>query len=107
MGMLGGPRVAARIEVVTLPEVTAIVFVVDDDISVRESLELLIESAGWQPKHSAWDSSSSPLPTRIPRRHRDCHRLGPANSGDGVRCQCERPRSMRNDRIPASHSREP
>jgi FixJ family two-component response regulator len=25
------------------------VFVVDDDISVRESLELLIDSAGWQP----------------------------------------------------------
>jgi FixJ family two-component response regulator len=42
--------VAARIEVVTMPEVTAIVFVVDDDISVRESLELLIKSAGWQPE---------------------------------------------------------
>ncbi len=27
-----------------------IVFVVDDDISVRESLELLIEFAGWQPE---------------------------------------------------------
>lgn len=27
-----------------------IVFVVDDDVSVRESLELLIQSAGWQPK---------------------------------------------------------
>ena len=27
-----------------------IVFVVDDDISVRESLELLIASAGWQPE---------------------------------------------------------
>ena len=27
---------------------TPIVFVVDDDVSVRESLELLIESAGWQ-----------------------------------------------------------
>jgi FixJ family two-component response regulator len=26
------------------------VFVVDDDISVRESLELLIKSAGWQPE---------------------------------------------------------
>jgi FixJ family two-component response regulator len=26
------------------------VFVVDDDISVRESLELLIQSAGWQPE---------------------------------------------------------
>src|SRR5205807_3036104 len=31
-------------------EVPSIVFVVDDDISVRESLELLIKSAGWQPE---------------------------------------------------------
>jgi FixJ family two-component response regulator len=38
------------IEALTMPEVKAIVFVVDDDISVRESLELLIKSAGWQPK---------------------------------------------------------
>src|SRR3954463_9338960 len=29
---------------------TPIVFVVDDDVSVRESLKLLIESAGWQPE---------------------------------------------------------
>lgn len=29
---------------------TPIVFVVDDDISVRESLELLVRSAGWQPE---------------------------------------------------------
>jgi FixJ family two-component response regulator len=29
---------------------TSIVFVVDDDISVRESLELLIRSEGWQPE---------------------------------------------------------
>ena len=29
---------------------TPIVFVVDDDISVRESLELLIRFAGWQPE---------------------------------------------------------
>lgn len=29
---------------------TSIVFVVDDDISVRESVELLIRSAGWQPE---------------------------------------------------------
>src|SRR6516165_448379 len=28
----------------------AVVFVVDDDVSVRESLELLILSAGWQPE---------------------------------------------------------
>jgi FixJ family two-component response regulator len=31
-----------------MPDVTSIVFVVDDDVSVRESLELLIRSAGWQ-----------------------------------------------------------
>lgn len=29
---------------------TPIVFVVDDDVSVRESLELLIRTAGWQPE---------------------------------------------------------
>ena len=29
---------------------TPIVFVVDDDVSVRESLELLIRCAGWQPE---------------------------------------------------------
>jgi len=33
-----------------MPDATAIVFVVDDDISVRESLELLIRSAGWKPE---------------------------------------------------------
>ena len=31
-------------------DVTPVVFVVDDDVSVRESLELLISCAGWQPK---------------------------------------------------------
>ena len=36
----------------TLPA-TPIVFVVDDDVSIRESLELLIRCAGWQPKISA------------------------------------------------------
>ena len=36
------------IEVVKMPDLTSIVFVVDDDISVRESLELLIRSAGWR-----------------------------------------------------------
>ena len=33
-----------------MPDVTSIVFVVDDDVSVRESLELLIKNAGWQPR---------------------------------------------------------
>jgi FixJ family two-component response regulator len=32
---------------------TPIVFVVDDDVSVRKSLELLIDSAGWQPESFA------------------------------------------------------
>ena len=41
---------ARSIEVVTMPDVTSIVFVVDDDVSVRESLELLIRTAGWQPE---------------------------------------------------------
>ena len=31
-------------------DVTSTVFVVDDDVSVRESLQLLISTAGWQPK---------------------------------------------------------
>ena len=31
-----------------MPDVLPIVFVLDDDISVRESLELLIKSAGWK-----------------------------------------------------------
>jgi FixJ family two-component response regulator len=33
-----------------LSDVTPIVFVVDDDVSVRESLELLIRCEGWQPE---------------------------------------------------------
>jgi FixJ family two-component response regulator len=33
-----------------MTDATAVVFVVDDDISVRESLELLIKSAGWRPE---------------------------------------------------------
>ena len=31
-----------------VPDTTPVVFVVDDDISVRESLELLLETAGWR-----------------------------------------------------------
>src|SRR5262245_42283811 len=37
-------------EVFAMPDIKSIVFIVDDDVSVRESLELLIESAGWQPE---------------------------------------------------------
>ncbi len=34
----------------TMPPAKSIVFVVDDDISIRESLELLIHAAGWHPE---------------------------------------------------------
>jgi FixJ family two-component response regulator len=37
-----------------MPRDTPIVFVVDDDISVRESLESLIRFAGWQPQTFAY-----------------------------------------------------
>src|SRR5262245_15925764 len=43
--ILRGP-VTWQIEIV-MPEVRPFVFVVDDDISIRESLELLITNAGW------------------------------------------------------------
>ena len=48
-----------------MPDVTPIVFVVDDDVSVRESLELLIKTAGWQPETfaSAQDFLSRPRAT--------------------------------------------
>ena len=42
--------IAARPIEVSMPDVTSIVFVVDDDVSVRESLELLISTTGWQPE---------------------------------------------------------
>ena len=43
-------RIQPRIGVAPMPPASPIVFVVDDDISVRESLELLIENEGWQPE---------------------------------------------------------
>ncbi|HMF95622.1 MAG TPA: response regulator transcription factor [Vicinamibacterales bacterium] len=48
-----------------MPDATAIVFVVDDDISVRESLELLVKSAGWKAEtfESAKDFLSRPRVT--------------------------------------------
>jgi len=47
-----------------MPE-SSVVFVVDDDVSVRESLELLIRNAGWQPETfaSAQDFLGRPRPT--------------------------------------------
>jgi FixJ family two-component response regulator len=58
--------IAARsLEGVKMPDLTSIVFVVDDDVSVRESLELLLESAGWRPEifASAQNFLSRPRPT--------------------------------------------
>src|SRR5262245_945142 len=48
----------------TMPDVPPIVFVVDDDVSVRESLELLIRTAGWRPEtfESARQFLSRPRP---------------------------------------------
>jgi FixJ family two-component response regulator len=45
---VGSSTVAGRSKAVTMADVTPTVFVVDDDISVRESLELLIMSGGWK-----------------------------------------------------------
>jgi len=39
-----------RLRSASMSPATPIVFVVDDDISVRESLEALIQCAGWQPE---------------------------------------------------------
>src|SRR5918999_4173176 len=53
------------IEVLAMPDPTPIVYVVDDDVSVRESLELLVKHAGWQPElfASAQEFLSRPRPT--------------------------------------------
>jgi FixJ family two-component response regulator len=56
--------VAFENERVTMPDLTSMVFVVDDDVSVRESLELLIKTAGWRPETfaSAQEFLSRPHP---------------------------------------------
>jgi FixJ family two-component response regulator len=33
----------------TMPQGTPVVYIVDDDVSVREALEVLIQDSGWQP----------------------------------------------------------
>ena len=61
----GGPSITARRNEAAMPDPTAIVFVVDDDVSVRESLEALIRHAGWQPQTfiTALDFLSRPRAT--------------------------------------------
>jgi FixJ family two-component response regulator len=56
---------AGEVEDRQMSDVTSIVFVVDDDVSVRESLELLIRAAGWQPETfaSAQEFLCRPRPT--------------------------------------------
>lgn len=59
------PTAARANEVVAMPDAPSIVFVVDDDVSVRESLELLITTAGWRSDtfSSAQEFLSRPRPT--------------------------------------------
>jgi FixJ family two-component response regulator len=59
------PIGARSIEVATMPDAPSIFFVVDDDVSVRESLELLVRTAGWRPETfaSAQGFLSRPPPT--------------------------------------------
>jgi FixJ family two-component response regulator len=59
------PSAGGAVEVVTMQDATSVVFVVDDDVSVRESLESLIRTVGWQPETfaSAWEFLSRPRAT--------------------------------------------
>jgi FixJ family two-component response regulator len=57
-------HIAAGLRSFSMAHVTPIVFVVDDDLSIRESLELLIARAGWRPQlfGSAQEFLASPRP---------------------------------------------
>ena len=45
-----GNAVGENVGTKTMADVEPIVYVVDDDISVREALEALIRESGWQPR---------------------------------------------------------
>ena len=64
--MLSAP--SGRMDVVATRNAAATVFVVDDDVSVRESLELLIRAAGWQ----ALTFDSAPVFLAYPRHSGAC-----------------------------------
>jgi FixJ family two-component response regulator len=53
-----------QLQLASIPNLTPVVFVVDDDHSVRESLELLIRCKGWHPKtfRSAREFLAGPRP---------------------------------------------
>ena len=70
--------------------VAPIVFVVDDDISVRESLELLIESEGWQPETfvSAQEFLARPRNLVPSCLVLDVVPAGPQRSGSSEACRC-------------------
>src|SRR6185437_14095394 len=40
---------SAKPEPLAMDDTTPVVYVIDDDVSVRESLELILEQAGWLP----------------------------------------------------------
>ena len=48
--MTGANTLGHRLKSAPLPPVSPIVYVVDDDVSVRESLELLIQNQDWRPE---------------------------------------------------------
>ena len=53
-----------KLDLASIPSMAPVVFVVDDDISVRDSLEVLIQCEGWQPEtfQSAREFLARPRP---------------------------------------------
>ena len=71
--------IASRsIEVLTMPDVTSVVFVVDDDVSVRESLELLDQNRRVAARNVRVGTGIPVPPSRhcsvLPRARRDAAR---------------------------------
>lgn len=65
--MNASPTVVIGVKASSMAISTSVVFVVDDDISVRESLELMIAEAGWRPElcASAREFLACPRPSGI------------------------------------------